>query len=52
MGKEREEDRVIEATIEALRLHTTPSKKALDVMTMSIPWTASKRAWWSPHAPL
>ena len=52
MGKEREEDRVIEATLEALRLHTPPSKKALDLMTMSISWTASKTAWWSPYAPL
>jgi hypothetical protein len=52
VGKEREEDRIIEATLEALHLHTPPSKKALDVMTMSIPWKASKRAWWSSHAPL
>jgi hypothetical protein len=44
MDKERKEDRVIEATLEALHLHTPPSKKAFDVMTMSITWKASKIA--------
>jgi hypothetical protein len=44
MDKEGKKDRVIEATLEVLHLHTPPSKKAFDVMTMSIPWKASKRA--------
>jgi len=44
MNKEGKEDRAIEATLEVLHLHTPPSKKAFDVMTMLIPWKTSKRA--------